>query len=297
MTISKPVLVVIGSGGIGIAIARRLGSGSHIILADFSPTQLEGASSILCAEGYSAETVQTDISNLESVQDLARRAAQAGRIGIIAHTAGLSPQQASPDRIYHVNLLGTALIIDCFLEVASAGTSLVVIASMAGHTMQGSLCPEFESHLATSPVKELMLHRELENTMYGTGDRRECDDDDTNPAAETLLRVQAYGTSKRGNILRVQAAALAWSRRGARINSVSPGMILTAMGRQELDGPFGAHVREEIGRSPAGRFGTADDVANVVAFLSGREAAYITGNDILVDGGWTSSRKWSCHIE
>jgi NAD(P)-dependent dehydrogenase (short-subunit alcohol dehydrogenase family) len=128
---SKNVVVIIGTGGMGVAVARRLGSGSHLVLADFSQGQLDNATKTLRGECHSIHAILTDVSSFGSVRNLAQRASQQGNIHAIAHTAGLSPVQASADKIYHVDLLGTAHVIDAFLSVVSADTALVVIASLA----------------------------------------------------------------------------------------------------------------------------------------------------------------------
>ncbi|BCS19512.1 uncharacterized protein APUU_12340A [Aspergillus puulaauensis] len=279
---SQPVIVIIGCGGMGLAIARHLGSGSRLVLSDFSQAQLDSAAQTLRHEGHDIETVQADISNESAVQNLAERAGRLGVVRVIAHTAGLSPAQSPPDAIYKVDLLGVAHVIDAFLPVAVSGTSLVIIASLAGHNAQGHLSAELERHLATAPTSDLLNHADLEHV--------------DSASAESGPRFTAYGISKRGNILRVQASAAAWGSKGARINTVSPGLILTPMGHAELSGPMGEHMHDRIGKNPVARVGTASDVANAVSFLSSPEASFITGTDILVDGGWGVSARWESRI-
>ena len=185
---------------------------------------------------------------------------------------------APAKRIYEVDLLGTAHVIDAFLPVASAGTSMVCIASLAGHTMASTVAadPDLETHLATAPTSQLLGHKALsldaDNDYAGSG--------------------SAYGLAKRGNQLRVQAAAYAWGSKGARINSVSPGIIATSMGNQEMKGPGAERVKGLLGISAARRPGTPDDVANVVAFLVGNESAFVTGSDLFVDGGEWAGMRW-----
>jgi NAD(P)-dependent dehydrogenase (short-subunit alcohol dehydrogenase family) len=278
------VLVVVGSGGIGLAIARRMGSGHHIVLADFSEKQLETSAQALREEGQIVDTVQTDVSNMESVQNLVQHAAKIGLIRAIAHTAGLSPVQASADQIYRVDLLGAAQVIEGFFPHVTAGTTMVVISSIAGHGKHSEVSPEFEEHLAIAPSNELLLRPEFDTSTENSDEA----------ATEYLGRMIAYSVSKRANIVRVQAAASAWGSKGARINSVSPGAIATAIGWQEIAGPIGGPaIKEGIARIPAKRIGSPIEIANVVAFLSSPEASFITGNDVIVDGGWVSSDKWA----
>lgn len=269
--------MVIGTGGMGIAIARQLGSGSHLVLADCSQVQLASATETLRREGHSVHTIQTDVSMFDSVQDLAQRASQLGNIRAIAHTAGVSPAQASADTIYQVDLLGTAHVIDAFLPVVSTDTALVVTASLAGHQAKGALSEDLEKHLATAPFDKLLGHPELAPPS---------------DLQENAPGLRAYNISKRANIIRVQASAAAWGKKGARINSVSPGLISTAMGHQEMQGPLKEQLMDLVENSAVARVGTPSDIANVVAFLCSPEASFITGEDILMDGGWASSKTW-----
>ncbi|KAL2815087.1 hypothetical protein BJX63DRAFT_169299 [Aspergillus granulosus] len=273
----RNVVVIIGTGGMGLAIARRLGSGSHLVLADFSQAQLDNAAEVLRGEGHSIHAFQTDVSSLDSVQHLTQQASKLGTIRAIAHTAGVSPVQATPDRIYKVDLLGTVHVIDAFLSVASTDTSLVVIASLAGHQANGTLSADLEKHLATAPADKILNHPELALPP---------------DLQENAPGLRSYWISKRANIIRVQASALAWGKKGARINSVSPGIISTAMGHQEFQGPLKEQLRGLVEDSPVARIGTPSDVANIAAFLCSPEASFITGEDILMDGGWASSKRW-----
>lgn len=275
MTGPNKVTVVIGTGGMGLSIARRYAADSHLLLADYSAEQLDRAVQKLQQEGHTAIAVQTDVSDRDSVRKLAQEAAALGPIKTIVHTAGLSPIQAPPERIYQVDLLGTAHVIDAFLPVAIKGTSMVVIASMAGHALPVDLSPEVEKHLATASAEMLLAHPAL-----------------TTSGDPQLVRAQAYGVSKRGNIVRVQASAAAWGAKGARINSVSPGVIATPMVQQEMDGQSADDIRAIIAKSPAARIGEVADVTNAVAFLTSDDSSFITGSDLLVDGGWIGSQKW-----
>jgi NAD(P)-dependent dehydrogenase (short-subunit alcohol dehydrogenase family) len=268
--VSRNVLVVIGTGGMGLAVARRLGSGRRLLLADYSDTRLEAAVTVLRGEGHAVEGHTVDVSHRDSVEKLAGAAGTAGRIDAVIHTAGVSPVMATSKQIYEVDLLGTAHVIDVFFAVASSGTSLVCVASMAGHF--ASLPADFERHLATAPTDRLLRHDGI--------------DLEAHPG-------MAYVTAKRGNQLRVQAAAHAWGGNGARLNTISPGVISTPMGAQELQGPMGAHIQSMIDLSGARRVGTPDDIAGVAAFLAGPDSSFITGNDIQVDGGAVSAQRWN----
>ncbi|GLB04748.1 hypothetical protein AtubIFM57258_010767 [Aspergillus tubingensis] len=263
-------IVLIGCGGMGLAIARRLGAGRRLCIADISNEVLSAAQDTLTDDGYMVETFQVDVSDYASVSGFAQAAASQGPIEAVIHTAGLSPSAGSAQKILEVDLLGTANAIEAFLEVAQSGTSMVCIASMAGH-MGSGLPSELERHLATASREQLLDHPALN-----------IDPSDHHGPA------RAYGLSKRGNILRVQAAAKIWGHIGGRVSSVSPGVISTKAGRQEINGPAGKF----IAMSPVGRVGTPQDIVNAVAFLASSESSFITGNDILVDGGVVSSLTW-----
>ncbi|KAL1866732.1 hypothetical protein Daus18300_006676 [Diaporthe australafricana] len=269
------VLVVIGSGGMGIPVARRLGIGKQVLLADFSADSLTAAEKALTNESYSVHTELVDIANHASVVHLAQKAAEIGFVETIVHTAGVGPSAGSARRVYEIDLLGTINVIDAFLPVVQAGSNLVCISSMAGHLcghLGPGLAPEFERHLATATREEVLDHSDLRiidlQGPEGPG--------------------TAYSISKRANMLRVQASAGGWGLKGARINSISPGVISTELGRKETEGAAGKFVSS----SPVGRVGTPEDVVNAVAFLVNPASCFITGTDILVDGGVTSSIKW-----
>jgi NAD(P)-dependent dehydrogenase (short-subunit alcohol dehydrogenase family) len=211
---SNEVLVVIGAGGMGEAIARRQGTGRKVLLADFSDAALQRVADALRVEGYDVSTQIVDVSDRASVQALAQAAGQLGAVTQVVHTAGLSPVQAAAEAILRVDLAGTAFVLDEFGKIVAPGGAGVVIASMAGHLMP-ALPAEQEGVLALTPSDDLLQLPFVQASTVGPG---------------------AYGLAKRANQLRVQAASTAWGERGARINSVSPGIISTAMGQQELSG-------------------------------------------------------------
>jgi NAD(P)-dependent dehydrogenase (short-subunit alcohol dehydrogenase family) len=272
-TTAPKVLIVIGVGGMGLPIARRLGIGRHVLLADYSTTTLNIALETLHNEGHTVSSRPVDISSYSTVTALAQEASSLGPIDAIVHTAGVAPGVSTVRQIFEIDLLGTANIIDAFLPVVSPGTSMVCIASMAGSMIP--VPPNLEHHLATAQRDQLLKHKDI------------------NVEAQGEEAGMAYAVAKRGTQLRVQAAAVAYGRKGARINSVSPGVISTSLAQAQLSGPGGGSVRGMIDMSARRRIGTPEDIANAVAFLVSRESDFITGVDLLVDGGAVAGRKWT----
>ncbi len=263
------VLTVIGVGGMGKAIARRLGAGKTVLLADYNEETLASVTAALSADGHRVESRAVDVASPESVRGLAEYAASLGNITQVAHTAGLSPSQASAEAILAVDLLGVALVLEEFGQVIAPGGAGVVIASMSGHLVP--LPTDEQQHaLAHTPPLELLeldFIKELSHPGF------------------------AYAIAKQANHIRVRAASARWGRRGARINSISPGIISTPMGQYELASPLGDGMRSMIAMSATQRVGTADDIAAATAFLLGPEASFITGIDLLVDGGVVAAAK------
>ena len=262
-TSDNEVLVVIGAGGMGLSIARRVGAGRTIVLADISQSGLEAAAEALSADGHQVLTQQVDVTSRASVASVADLAASSGRVTSVVHTAGLSPQQASAEAVLAVDLLGVALTIDEFGRVIEPGGAAVIIASMAAH-MIPALDADVQRQLAETPTDELL---NLDACSAITDSRL------------------AYPFAKRANQIRVAAAASAWGQRGARINSISPGVISTAMGRLELSSESGGLMRAMVDNAGVRRIGTPEDIAAATEFLLGSAAAFITGTDLLVDGG------------
>lgn len=265
----QQVIVVIGAGSIGQAIARRVSAGKHVLLADLRIENAELAAKVLCDAGFKVSTAIVDVSSRESVHALVETATAIGGVVGLIHAAGVSPSQASPSTIFKVDLYGTALILEEFGNVIESGGSGVVIASQSGHRLP-SLTPEQDKALATTPTEQLLSLPILKSD-----------------AADSSL--YAYQVSKRGNSLRVKAEAVRWGKRGARINTISPGIIMTPLANDELNGPRGEGYRRMLEISPAGRAGTPDEVGNVGALLMGPDGAFITGSDFLMDGGVTSA--------
>ncbi|BAL88259.1 putative short-chain dehydrogenase [Actinoplanes missouriensis 431] len=260
---SRDVVVITGAGGMGTAVARRIGSGRTVVLADAFPEHLDRAVTALRGEGYDVREQVTDIADQGSVEALAEVAAGAGRLVALVHTAGVSAAGSTVPKIWDVDLVGTARLIDAFEPVATGGTAVVCVASMAGHYAQ--LSADDEQVLATTPADRLL---DLGVVTGFDGDP-----------------IAAYILAKRANQVRVQAAALAYNRRGARINSLSPGVISTAMARAEQESASGEHMMEMLRACGIGRTGTPAEIAEAVAFLTGPGSLYVTGTDLLIDGG------------
>ena len=209
-------LAIVGVGGMGVAVAHRLGAGRAIVLGDVNEAQLEAVAAELSDAGHSVQTGHVDVTSRTSVAEFARLAVNCGRVTRVVHTAGLSPEQASAEAVLAVDLLGVALVLEEFGNVIEPRGAGVVIASMASY-FQPPIPPGVEQQLATLPAEELLALPACSS------------------AAITSSQ-QAYPFAKRANQLRVAAAARAWGLRGARINSISPGVISTAMGGKELSG-------------------------------------------------------------
>src|SRR3954454_14082778 len=263
------ITVVIGAGSIGQAIARRVSSGKHVLLADLRPDNAETAAEVLRDAGFEATTTTVDVSSRESVHALVETATGLGAVTGLIHAAGVSPSQASPQTILRVDLYGTALVLEEFGDVIASGGAGVVIASQSGHRLP-PLTVEQNKALATTPVEELLGLDFLRPEQV----------------TDSLL---AYQLAKRGNSLRVMAEAVRWGKRRARINTISPGIIITPLAKDELTGPRGEGYRRMIEASVAGRAGTPDEVGNVAALLMGPDGGFITGSDILRDGGVTAT--------
>jgi NAD(P)-dependent dehydrogenase (short-subunit alcohol dehydrogenase family) len=263
------VIVLIGAGSIGQAIARRVSAGKHVLLADLRQANVDAAAKVLSEAGFDVSTAIIDVSSRPSVHALVEMATAIGPVTGLIHAAGVSPSQASPEMILKVDLYGTALVLEEFGTVIARGGSAVVIASQSGHRL-GALTAEQNKALATTPADELLSLPMLQPDQI------------TEP-------LHAYQVSKRGNSLRVMAEAVRWGKRGARVNTISPGIIITPLAKDELTGPRGDGYRRMIGLSPAGRPGTPDEVGNVAALLMGADGAFITGSDFLMDGGVTAA--------
>ena len=266
------VIIVVGPGLIGQAIARRVGVGKHVLLADLRPDNASAAAEVLSNAGYEVSVATVDVSSREAVHALVETATGLGEVTGLIHAAGVSPSQASPATILKVDLYGTALVLEEFGNIIASGGAGVVIASQSGHRLP-ALTVEQNKALATTPVEELLGLPFLQPDQVTDS-------------------LHAYQIAKRGNSLRVMAEAVRWGKRGARLNTISPGIIITPLANDELTGPRGAGYRRMIEGCPVGRAGTPDEVGQVAALLMGPDGAFITGSDFLMDGGVTAAYRF-----
>ena len=263
----KDVIVLIGAGSIGQAIARRVGAGRHVVIADLRRENVEAAAHIFEDAGFTVTAATVDIASRQSIVELARLADSLGSVHGVVNAAGVSPSQAPVEAILKVDLYGTAVILEEFGKIIAKGGSGIVISSQSGHRL-GPLSIEENDLLATTPTENLLQLPLLQNV------------------ASTL---RAYQLSKRCNVLRVAAECVNWGRRGARLNAISPGIIITPLANDELRGPRGEGYRTMLANCPAKRAGTPDEVGDLAAFLMSDKAQFITGSDFLMDGGATAS--------
>lgn len=265
----RNVNVLVGAGSIGQAIIRRVSAGKRVLVADLRRDNAEAAAKILSEAGFDVTTATVDVSSRASVEALVTKATDLGEVSGLIHAAGVSPSQASPETILKVDLYGTALVLQHFGNIIAHGGAGVVIASQSGHRLP-PLSTEHSTALATTPVEELLALPML-------------------APAHVKDSLHAYQISKRGNSLRVMAEAVRWGKRGARLNTISPGIIITPLAKDELSGPRGEGYRRMLELSPAKRAGTPDEVGTVGALLMGPDGTFITGSDFLMDGGVTAA--------
>ena len=265
---NKPVISLLGAGCMGLAIVRRIAAGKTILLGDISEANLEKTAKELRYGGYEVQTHKVDATDRQSIRAFAQKAASLGNVMYFIDTAGASPNQAKPEHIVKLDLIGTAYAIDEFAEVMAEGGAGLIISSQTGYMMHFS--EEIETQLAVTPTDELA---ELDFVKK---------DAVANPGI-------AYIAAKRCNHLRVRtAAATTWGDRRARINTISPGIIVTPLAYDEFSAA-GEGYQKMIEASPARRVGTADEIAAAGAFLLGSDAAFVTGTDLLIDGGVIAS--------
>ena len=265
----KDVMILTGAGQIGMAIARRMGYGMKIVIGDKKPENTQAVAKILNDAGYDTDAMEMDLSSRESIKRLIAKAQECGDISMLVNAAGVSPSQAPVEAILKVDLYGTAVLLEEVGKVIRAGGTGVTISSQSGHRMP-ALTPEEDELLACTPAEEL-----LELDLLRPENIRDT--------------LHAYQLAKRCNEKRVMAESVRWGTRGARINSISPGIIVTPLAIDEFNGPRGDFYKNMFAKCPAGRPGTADEVANVAELLMSGKGAFITGADFLIDGGATAS--------
>lgn len=265
----KEVMILTGAGQIGMAIARRMGYGKKIILGDKKTENAQAVAKIMNEAGFDVLPMEMDLSSRNSIQNLIAEAKKAGRITMLVNAAGVSPSQAPVEEILKADLYGTAVLLEEVGKIIAPGGVGVTISSQSGHRME-QLSPGADEQLACTPPEELLSLEILQPENI----------------RDTL---HAYQMAKRCNEKRVMAEAVKWGKRNARINAIAPGIIVTPLALDEFNGPRGDFYKNMFANSPAGRPGTADEVANVAELLLSDRGAFITGSTFLIDGGATSS--------
>ena len=265
----RDVMILTGAGQIGMAIARRMGYGKKIVVGDKKRENAEDIARIINNAGFDAVPVKMDLSSKESILSLIAEARQYGEISMLVNAAGVSPSQASIENILKVDLYGTAVLLEEVGKIIKEGGTGVTISSQSGYRMP-ALTADEDEQLACTPTEELLSLGILQpQNIRGT--------------------LHAYQMAKRCNVKRVMAEAVKWGKRDARINSISPGIVVTPLALDEFNGPRGDFYKNMFAKCPAGRPGTADEIANVAELLMSNRGAFITGADFLIDGGATAS--------
>ena len=263
------VVLLTGAGQIGMAIARRIGHGKKIIIGDKNINNAQSISKIMKESGFDSEAYECDISSRDSIKNLIKNAQEHGEIAYFINAAGVSPSQAPIEAILKVDLYGTAVLLEEVGKVIKKGGCGVTISSQSGHRME-QLSAEIDEQLAMTPTEELLDLEILQPENI----------------KDTL---HAYQLAKRCNVKRVMYEACRWGEKGARINSISPGIIVTPLALDEFNGPRGDFYKNMFANYPSGRPGTADEVASIAKLLMSDEGAFFSGSDILIDGGATAS--------
>ena len=265
----KDVMIVTGAGQISMAIARRVGFGKKIILGDKSMKNCETIAKIMNDAGYDVEPFEMDLSSRQSILAMIKKAQEYGEIKYLVNGAGVSPSQAPIEAILKVDLYGTAVLLEEVGKVIAEGGAGVTISSQSGWRMP-QLTPEEDRALATTPTEELLNLEILKPENI----------------KDTL---HAYQMAKRCNEKRVMYECVKWGERGARLNDIAPGIIVTPLAIDEFNGPRGDFYKNMFAKCPAGRPGTADEMANIAELLMSDAGSFITGSTFLADGGATAS--------
>ena len=265
----KDVMLVTGAGQISMAIARRCGFGKKIILGDKNMDNCKTIAKIMTDAGFDVEAVQMDLSDRDSIKAMIAKGQEYGDIKYLVNGAGVSPSQAPIEAILKVDLYGTAVLLEEVGKVIARGGAGVTISSQSGWRMP-QLTAEQDRQLATTPTEELQSLEILKPENI----------------RDTL---HAYQMAKRCNEKRVMFESVRWGERGARINDIAPGIIVTPLAIDEFNGPRGDFYKNMFAKCPAGRPGTADEMANIAELLLSDAGAFITGSTFLADGGATAS--------
>lgn len=265
----KDVMILTGAGQIGMAIARRVGCGMKIVIGDKKMENAETISRIMNEAGFDTMPAEMDLSSRESIVKLIERAQSFGEVSMLVNAAGVSPSQAPIEAILKVDLYGTAVLLEEVGKVIKKGGVGVTISSQSGWRMP-ALTAEEDKLLATAPTEEL-----LDLPLLQPENIRDT--------------LHAYQLAKRCNEKRVMAESVKWGQRGARLNDIAPGIVVTPLALDEFNGPRGDFYKNMFANCPAGRPGTADEIANVAELLMSDKGAFITGATFLIDGGATAS--------
>ncbi len=268
-SVSKDVVLVAGAGQIGMAIARRIGHGKKIILGDKNTDNANDIATLMKAAGFDADPVEMDLSSRESILAFIKKGQAFGEIKYLINAAGVSPSQASVETILRVDLYGTAVLLEEVGKVIASGGAGITISSQSGWRMK-QLTPEEDRALATTPTEDLLSLEILH----------------VDSITDSL---HAYQMAKRCNEKRVMYECIRWSNRGARLNAIAPGIIVTPLAVDEFNGPRGEFYKNMFAKCPAKRPGTADEIANIGELLLSDKGAFITGATFLADGGATAS--------
>ena len=266
---NKDVMLVTGAGQISMAIARRIGHGKKIVMGDKKIENAKAIAEIMNGAGFDVTPIEMDLSTRESIKNIISKAQEYGEIKMMVNGAGVSPSQAPIEAILKVDLYGTAVLLEEVGKVIASGGVGVTISSQSGWRMP-ALTPEQDEQLATAPTEELLQLEFLQPENI----------------RDTL---HAYQLAKRCNEKRVMAQSVEWGKQGARLNAIAPGIIVTPLALDEFNGPRGDFYKNMFAKCPAGRPGTADEVANVAELLMSDKGAFITGSTFLIDGGATAS--------
>ena len=264
---TKNTTVLVGAGSIGQAIIRRVSAGKHIVLADYNEAAAKQAATTLENAGFECSTIKCDLGLKDDILKLVDYATGKGEVTAVVNAAGVSPSQGPVAEILRVDLYGTCVLIEEFGKVIAEGGSGIVISSQSGHRLP-ALPQQQTDALATTPTAELLelpFLKEINDTL------------------------KAYQYSKRCNVLRVMREATLWGHRGATLNSISPGIIITPLAAEELRGPRKEGYLKMIDGMPARRAGTPDEVGDLAEFLMSSRGRFITGADFLIDGGCTAA--------